>query len=157
MALYYFGLNEIMNSLSVCHLVCQLKLMSVFYNLSMVYLSVYVLHRSCLFVLIYYNYNILFFLLLLFYYYYYYYYLRAGVLFSQHGDSWRELRRFTLQSLRDFGVGKNSLEETIMTETEALTTYFRKTNGEPISISRPLQKLVANVIYHIIFSFRYVI
>jgi len=77
-------------------------------------------------------------------------------LFSQYGDSWRELRRFTLQSLRDFGVGKNSLEETIINEVETLSSYIRTNDGAPMSINKPLQKLVANVIYHIIFSKRYV-
>ena len=81
--------------------------------------------------------------------------LLAGVLFSQYGDSWRELRRFTLQSLRDFGVGKTSLQEAIINEVDALSTFIKTTNGKSMSMCRPLQKLVANVIYHIIFSNRY--
>ena len=32
--------------------------------------------------------------------------LISGIIFSAYGQSWRELIRFTIQALRDFGVGK---------------------------------------------------
>jgi hypothetical protein len=36
-----------------------------------------------------------------------------GVVFSV-GNYWRELRRFMLRNLRDFGFGKASMQETIL-------------------------------------------
>jgi hypothetical protein len=33
-----------------------------------------------------------------------------GVIFS-HGNYWKELRRFLLRNLRDFGFGKTSMED----------------------------------------------
>lgn len=78
----------------------------------------------------------------------------SGIIFSQWGQSLKDCRRFALQALRDFGVGKISLEQNIETEVEALTAYLKETKGEPISFSRPVQKLVANVIFEIVFGRR---
>ncbi|XP_014665418.1 PREDICTED: cytochrome P450 2J2-like [Priapulus caudatus] len=46
-----------------------------------------------------------------------------GVLFSQ-GDVWRENRRFTLSCLRDFGMGKFTLESKISEEVKILLEVF---------------------------------
>jgi len=78
----------------------------------------------------------------------------SGIVFSAYGQSWRELRRFTIQALRDFGVGKTSLEEKVATEVDALTTYLKNTNGKPLEFNRPIQKLVGNVIFGIVFGKR---
>lgn len=73
---------------------------------------------------------------------------------SQYGESLKQLRRFTLQALRDFGVGKTSLEQKISTEVESLTACLQKIDGKPLRVARPLQKLVANVIFGILFGKR---
>lgn len=78
-----------------------------------------------------------------------------GILFNKYDESWRELRRFTLQALRDFGVGKASTEEKIRTETEAVTSILLESEGKSIFINGLMQKLVANVIFSIIFGKRY--
>ena len=80
--------------------------------------------------------------------------LISGIIFSAYGQSWRELRRFTIQALRDFGVGKTSLEEKILNEVDALTTYLKNTDGKPLVFNRPIQKLVGNVIFGIVFGRR---
>jgi len=77
-------------------------------------------------------------------------------LFHQYGPGWRQLRRFTLQALRDFGVGKTSIEEKIGVEVEAVTSVFRELSGKPISISLIMQQVVANVVFGIVFGKRYV-
>ncbi len=43
-----------------------------------------------------------------------------GVIFS-HGPYWRELRRFLLRNLRDFGFGKSSMEDQFLEEVAKLT------------------------------------
>lgn len=66
----------------------------------------------------------------------------------------KECRRFTQQALRGFGVGKTSLEKNIANEVETLSAYLTETKGEPILFARPVKKLVANVIFGIVFGKR---
>jgi hypothetical protein len=73
---------------------------------------------------------------------------------GQYDQIWRELRRFTLQALRDFGVGKASIEEKIAVEIETATEYLEGRNGKPTSMNDLMQQVVANVIFGIIFCKR---
>ena len=66
------------------------------------------------------------------------------------------MRRFTLQTLRDFGVGKSSLEEKIMIEVEAATRYLEEVKSEPTEMAALLQMMIGNVIYGIVFGKRYI-
>ncbi|XP_053393599.1 cytochrome P450 2U1-like [Mercenaria mercenaria] len=78
-----------------------------------------------------------------------------GILTGRYGQCWRELRRFTLQALRDFDVGKASIEEKIDVEIETATAFLQDTNGKPTSMNQLMQKIVANVIFGIVFGQRY--
>ncbi|CAD5224523.1 unnamed protein product [Bursaphelenchus xylophilus] len=49
-----------------------------------------------------------------------------GVVFNS-GEPWREYRRFALKVLRDFGLGKNQMEERIQAEVQNL---IEKVNGQ---------------------------
>ena len=78
-----------------------------------------------------------------------------GIVFNGYNHSWKFLRRFTLQTLRDFGVGKSSIEDKIMAEIDAATLALENTNSKPFEITSVLQKVVGNVIYGIVFSKRF--
>eukprot|EP00105_Crassostrea_gigas_P039351 XP_019923499.1 PREDICTED: cytochrome P450 2H2 [Crassostrea gigas] len=72
------------------------------------------------------------------------------------GDEWRRLRRFALQSMRDFGVGKKSLEEIILEEAKLLVEEFAAREGQPINdVKRMMTSSISNVIHHVTFGFRY--
>ena len=40
----------------------------------------------------------------------------------------------------------------MVTELDALTTYFKNENGKPLEFNRPIQKHVGNVIFGIVFG-----
>jgi hypothetical protein len=51
-----------------------------------------------------------------------------GVIFT-HGTYWKELRRFMLRNLRDFGFGKTSMEDLFHDEVTKLCTLLSKNTG----------------------------
>ena len=78
-----------------------------------------------------------------------------GIIFQGYNHQWKTLRRFTLQTLRDFGVGKSSIEEKIAYEINAATKVLECSAGKPFEISPVLQKVIGNVIYGIVFGKRF--
>ncbi|CAH1791288.1 unnamed protein product [Owenia fusiformis] len=76
---------------------------------------------------------------------------------ANDGESWRVLRKFSLLSLRNFGVGKNSmeLETRIQDETKWLQTEISGYKGEPFDIAELFNKAVSNVICSICFGERF--
>ncbi|KAM8960427.1 cytochrome P450 2K1-like [Pelodytes ibericus] len=77
-----------------------------------------------------------------------------GIVFS-HGESWKVMRRFTLSTLRDFGMGKKTVECRIQDELCPLLQYFQSRNGKPFNVKIILNSAVSNVICSIIFGKRF--
>lgn len=54
----------------------------------------------------------------------------AGIIMTDYGPRWREHRRFALMTLRNFGLGKNSMEERIHGEIKYIVNTLEKSVGE---------------------------
>ncbi|XP_066987986.1 cytochrome P450 2L1-like [Macrobrachium rosenbergii] len=78
-----------------------------------------------------------------------------GGIVSAVGDVWVQGRRFALRHLKDFGMGKSSLEGVIQYEAQNLVETFERTAGKPIEISWCLNVAVLNVIWKLVANIRY--
>ncbi|XP_077147724.1 cytochrome P450 2K1-like isoform X2 [Ranitomeya variabilis] len=77
-----------------------------------------------------------------------------GIIFSSN-DKWRAMRRFTLSTLRDFGMGKEAIENKISEESDFLVQKFRSYKGEPFNNIKNLNAATANIIVSILLSRRF--
>uniref|UniRef100_A0A8C0HLS6 Cytochrome P450 2K1 n=1 Tax=Buteo japonicus TaxID=224669 RepID=A0A8C0HLS6_9AVES len=82
--------------------------------------------------------------------------MTQGNAFS-HGELWKTMRRFTLSTLRDFGMGKRTIEIRILEEVNSLIKYFESYHGEwkPFDTKMILNNAVSNVICSVLFGERF--
>uniref|UniRef100_A0A8C3S6Y7 Cytochrome P450 n=1 Tax=Chelydra serpentina TaxID=8475 RepID=A0A8C3S6Y7_CHESE len=77
-----------------------------------------------------------------------------GVIFS-HGNNWKVMRRFTLATLRDFGMGKRAIEDQIVEEYGFLMKDIESREGKPFEIATIMNAAVANIIVSILLGERF--
>nr|XP_054492955.1 cytochrome P450 2C19-like isoform X3 [Agelaius phoeniceus] len=77
-----------------------------------------------------------------------------GIVFSNN-ELWLQVRRFSLTTLRNFGMGKRSIEERIQEESDYLLEEINKTKGTAFDPTFMLSCAVSNVICSIVFGKRY--
>ncbi|KAM5237224.1 cytochrome P450 2B4-like [Ctenodactylus gundi] len=77
-----------------------------------------------------------------------------GVVFA-NGERWRTLRRFSLATMRDFGMGKRSVEERIQEEAQCVVEELRNSQGSLVDPTFLLQSATANIICSIVFGQRF--
>uniref|UniRef100_A0A4W5MGI1 Cytochrome P450 2F3-like n=1 Tax=Hucho hucho TaxID=62062 RepID=A0A4W5MGI1_9TELE len=72
-----------------------------------------------------------------------------------NGERWRKLRRFTLTTLRDFGMGRKRMEEWIQEESQHLIDSLDGTKAVPFDPQPFLSRTVSNVICSLVFGQRF--
>ncbi|XP_048057714.1 cytochrome P450 2K1-like isoform X2 [Megalobrama amblycephala] len=77
-----------------------------------------------------------------------------GILFS-NGENWKEMRRFALSNLRDFGMGKRGSEDKIIEEIQYLKGEFDKFKGKAFDTTQPVNYAVSNIISSIVYGSRF--
>ncbi|XP_073442535.1 cytochrome P450 2K1-like [Dendrobates tinctorius] len=77
-----------------------------------------------------------------------------GVLFS-HGENWKVMRRFTISTLRDLGMGRKTVENQINEECDFLVKKFKSYGGKPFENTMIMNAAVANIIVSILLGHRF--
>ncbi|KAF5904179.1 cytochrome P450 2B4-like, partial [Clarias magur] len=78
-----------------------------------------------------------------------------GIVAVTYGHAWKQQRRFALHTLRNFGLGKKSVEERVAEEARCLITEMLKHEGKALDPMYPIMNAVSNIICSIIFGDRF--
>ncbi|XP_071482210.1 cytochrome P450 2J4-like [Diadema antillarum] len=79
---------------------------------------------------------------------------KGGIIFS-NGQEWVDHRRFGLAALRNFGMGKKSLQHSINQEARILAETMAGYNGSPFNPALVINNAVSNIICTITFGHRF--
>ncbi|XP_018606053.2 cytochrome P450 2C20-like [Scleropages formosus] len=81
--------------------------------------------------------------------------ITEGYGLASNGQCWQQLRRFTLGTLRNFGMGRKTMEEWILAESKYLIDRLAKTNSVPCDPTYFLSQTASNVICALVFGHRF--
>ncbi|XP_015276492.1 PREDICTED: cytochrome P450 2K4-like [Gekko japonicus] len=78
----------------------------------------------------------------------------SGIVFA-NGENWKVMRRFAITTLRDFGMGKKTIEDSIIKECHFLIQKFESFEGKPFETTTIMNAASANIIVSILLGKRY--
>ncbi|CAF96075.1 unnamed protein product [Tetraodon nigroviridis] len=78
-----------------------------------------------------------------------------GVVLQDYDNAWKDHRRFALMTLRNFGMGKTSMEDRINGEIEYIVNTLEKSNGKTLSPHLMFHNAASNIICQVLFGTRY--
>ncbi|XP_046543535.1 cytochrome P450 2J4-like [Haliotis rubra] len=78
----------------------------------------------------------------------------TGVILSS-GQQWKALRRMSLHAMRDFGMGKISMEDKMQDEVKVIIGVMSENEKKPIALHKYLAMATSNIICNIIFGSRF--
>ncbi|GMT22706.1 hypothetical protein PFISCL1PPCAC_14003, partial [Pristionchus fissidentatus] len=79
----------------------------------------------------------------------------AGVI-NSNGDNWREQRRAAISILRDFGMGRNLMEEQVRSSVAEYIEHLQQIEDKDnVDMRWPVQVMVANIINEVLFGYRH--
>ncbi|KAJ8268172.1 hypothetical protein COCON_G00133440 [Conger conger] len=77
-----------------------------------------------------------------------------GIMFGV-GESWKTMRRFTLSTLRDFGMGRSTIEDRIIDEAQQTLDIFAQYKGRPFNPTIHVNSAASNIICVLVFGQRF--
>lgn len=70
---------------------------------------------------------------------------------NAEGEDWEQLRRFTIRQLRDFGFGKNAMEDYIRDELQDFLDWLKEKGGKPVfDIESKLTLVIVSALWAIV-------
>ncbi|XP_072483333.1 cytochrome P450 2C44-like isoform X2 [Notamacropus eugenii] len=83
--------------------------------------------------------------------------MQGNGILSSNGEKWKQIRRFSLMTLKNFGMGKRTIEERVQEEAQHLVEELQKTKAQAFDPAFILCCAPCNVICSILFNqhFRY--
>ncbi|KAG7521721.1 cytochrome P450 2F2-like [Solea senegalensis] len=78
-----------------------------------------------------------------------------GVILADYNPAWREQRRFGLMTLRNFGLGKHTMEQRIMGEMLHIAKVLEESVGKTMNPGQLFHNAASNVICQVLFANRF--